>query len=131
MVHKEKDKYTFEDLSVIMEDILRIHGHQLTKDPTGDSKKTVEIEVKMGGVGNVNNANKSVPQQQHWGSAAAAKTGRGRVRGRGRQRGRGQVTYKQKPRNYPPCEFCGQTSHGMHNCQKLTHGPEVRQKLKS
>ena len=48
LTNKKLDKYTFDDLSVIMEEMLRIHGHQLSNDATGDSKTPVELEVKMG-----------------------------------------------------------------------------------
>ena len=85
---------------------------------TQDSKKPVEIGVKVGGVNNVKDDNKSVSQQK-CGSAAAAKPDRGRGRGRGQQRGRGNYPFRLDQKNYVPCELCGKTGHLMHSCEQL------------
>ena len=107
--------------------MLRVHGHQLTDD---SEDKPVEFGVKMGGVSNGKDDNKSVSQQKG-GSAAATKPDRGRGRGRGQQRGRGNYPFRLDQRNYVPCELCGKHGHLMHECNQFKHGPEVRQKLKN
>ena len=42
LASKGKGKFTFVDLNVLIEEMLRVHGHQLTDD-TEDSNKPVEI----------------------------------------------------------------------------------------
>ena len=150
---KNKTKYKFETIRPIIDEIVRINGH----DPSDQINQTSynintseEVTVVPGAVRSIPNSytnnpaqqyapsqgNPTIPPppqglQQNYYQTGGGSQGRGAYRG-GRGRGRGRGYHNQSNFNKPKllCKICQSSDHKSWHCTKFKKGAEVREELK-
>ena len=150
---KKETKYTFEAIGPIIDEIVRINGHNPSDQITQTSyniSTTEEITVAPGTVKNIPNSytndpaqqyappqgNPTIPQQpqglqqNHYQTGGGGQGRGGYSRGRGRGRGRGYHNQSNFSKPKFHCKICQSTDHKTWYCTKFKKGSEVRDELK-